>query len=354
MPNEIKLFGEIGKDITATDIKMQLSEMDRTQPLIVRIHSEGGSVMDGLTLYDEFKAYPGPKKAVIESAAFSIASYIPMAFDQVEITENGYLMIHNPWMGCEGDDADHYKAAEALSKLKASMVEAYCAKTGKSHDEVLAVMQRDTWINAKEALNEGYVDSIARAKTYEERAFAKRKIMPQGVLRSLCGDRSDAGENRETTREKSMSDTKPVAASLAEIKAAFPKAKADFVLNCLERNLPLASVMTEMVSVLENENMALKAELDNYKAQAAAMAQEEEQVIVTEKEDEMARAKAKSGVKPIAKGNSESKPSAKLRWQAEFSKKVSAGMRRDQAVFAIEREFPGLRQEMVAEVNAAR
>ena len=111
MPNELLLLGEVGVDFTSTDVKTQLAHMDQSEPLDVRIDSPGGSVFQGFSIHESLKNYAGPVKAIIESAAFSISSYIPLAADEVEIAPNVYLMIHNPSMGDDGDDEAHEKTA---------------------------------------------------------------------------------------------------------------------------------------------------------------------------------------------------------------------------------------------------
>jgi ATP-dependent protease ClpP protease subunit len=356
MPNEIKLYGVIGEECRAIDVKRSLEAMDQTQPLIVRIHSEGGAVTDGLAMYDAFKAYAGPKKVSIESAALSIASHIAMAFDEVEITENGWLMIHSPHMGVEGDDVAHAEAATILGQLKESMINAYTSKTGKSREEVLTIMAKDTWINAKDALAQGFVSRIVQAKKAPLLAVAKTLNMPQGVFSSLFGEGSEAGELREPTKEKTMSDSKPVAASLQEIKAAFPKAKAEFVIQCLEKSLPMASVLSEALAAMDEELTATKAQLAEALAAANAKAMETEAPAEEESEEAPVEAKAKAvartGVKPIAKAANSSKPSARDEWATKIQAKVLQGFSKDKAAIAVNRENPGLRSQMLSEVNS--
>jgi ATP-dependent protease ClpP protease subunit len=354
MLNEIKLYGVIGEDVSAVDVKNAIDGFDQTQPLLFRIHSEGGSVSDGLAIYDAIKAYAGPKKAIIESAAFSIASHIAMAFDDVEITENGYLMIHNPHMDVSGDDSAHAQAADCLSKLKESMVTAYSSKTGKPREEVLAIMAAETWVNAKEALSNGYVSRITPPQL---KAVAKMKNMPQGVAKSLSGDCLEVGETRE---DDSMSTT-PVAASLQEIKAAFPKAKAEFILSCIERQLPMASVMSDALAAMDEELTTAKAKLAQYEQTEQAKAMEDEKMakakameieVEEEKPDEtMAKAKAKTGVKPVAKSTSSSKPSAKAQWDAAVASYEAKGIVRGKALSLVNKANPGLREQMLAEVS---
>lgn len=369
MANEIKLFGIIGEDVMANAVKEQIDAMDQTQPLVVRINSEGGYVHDGLAIYDAIASYQGPKKAVVESFAASIASFIPMACDEVQITENGYFMIHNPHNAVEGDDEVLAKASAELSQFKETMVKAYSDRTGKPREEVLAVMRDETFFNAQQAVEYGLATSIVQPKIMRATAYARIKNMPQGVLSSLCGVRTSAGEKRETTEEVPMSNTQPVAASLAEIRAAFPRAKADFVLSCLEKSLPMASVMTEALAAMEQENMALKAELDKLKGgmmeEPVAPSAEMEISVEDEEEEEMpappvskAKAKAKpakqpTGVKPIAKSvNLPASPSAKASWDSKIAQKMSAGMARAQAVRSVILENPGLHDQVIEEANS--
>ncbi len=205
MPNEINLFGTIGnvggeRGITAQQVKTLLAKMDQTQELIVRIDSEGGSVFDGLSIYDAFANYPGPKKAVIESTAFSIASYIAMAFDDVEIAENGYVMIHEPASNVEGTASDMTKSAELLVKLDQSMVAAYAKKTGLSEIEARGLMQDETFMNASEALTFGFVNRIS-SKSVQTRIqpTSRHTKMPQRVYAALFG--GTQGDNHEPTKE---------------------------------------------------------------------------------------------------------------------------------------------------------
>jgi len=347
MPNEIKLYGVIGEDVTAVDVKTQLDAMDQTQPLVVRIHSEGGAVSDGLAMYDAFRSYAGPKRAVVESAALSIASHIAMAFDDLEITENGYLMIHNPHMEVAGDDLAHAQAADCLSQLKESMVTAYSSRTGKSRDEVLAVMANETWINARDALAGGYVSRIMPPQL---RAVAKTKTIPKAVLDSLCGVPNKPSP--QSTGDDPMS-SEPIAATIEEIEAKFPTMKPDRILACVKKKLPMASVMSEALAAMEDELTQCKAKL----AQLEQAKAESESVTVTEEEPQeetMAKAKAKAGVKPVAKATNTTKPSALAQWNSLLSAKVGQGIPKSKAVMAIASEHPGLREQMVEEVNLAR
>jgi len=353
--SKIVISGEIGNEegqVSSEWFKSQLPA-NGTEPIEVEIHSEGGSVIEGFAIYDAIKNYAGPKKCVIASAAFSIASFIPMAFDDVEITPNGYMMMHNPYMVCEGDAAEFAKRSTLLNEMNTNMVSAYAARSGKSIDEVKSMLNTETYMNATTALQNGFVDRITQASVLG-RAFAKTKSMPHGVVQALFGA-GPSGDNCEPTKEKTMSEPqKPVAATVTEIKRKFPKAKADFIVKCMEKEMAMEDVAVAVVdeTMAENETLAMKVqameeELKALKAKASEYVEAEE-----EKEVPM-MAKAK-GVKPVAKLNTGAAGgiSAKAKWKDAIRAVVDKGVPRAQAVFVVDSEYPGLRDQMLAEVNS--
>jgi ATP-dependent protease ClpP protease subunit len=362
----IRIDGVIGTgngEISAAMVREQLPE-NGTEPIAVKIHSEGGSVFEGFAIHDAFASYQGPKSLSIESSAFSIASFIACAFDDVEISSNGYMMLHNPYAQVEGDDEDFARQSEMLGKLKTSMVSAYAQRSGKSEDEIKAILKNETYLNAQQAVEMGLAKRIA-GKPVIGRAFAKVTTMPHGVVAALFGAGS-SGDN-DSTKGKTMSESKPVAATLQEIEAAFPKASEKFIVKCLRRNLPLASVATAAAEEMMSENEGLKKqvsamteELAKYKAAEVNIDsddddeedEEEKPAMAMEDEEKKTEAKARSGVKPVAKART-SGPSARVRWdQAIDAAMAKCGNNKMKAVALANRNHPGLREAYLAEVNA--
>jgi ATP-dependent protease ClpP protease subunit len=353
MSRKIIIDGEIGRQEGMVDsawVKSQLP-ISGTEPIEVVIHSEGGSVFEGFAIYDALREYPGPKKCVISSTAFSIASFIPMAFDEVEITPNGYMMLHSPYVATEGNDEELAKQSQLLSQLKANMVQAYCSKTGKTPDEVQAILSKETYFSANEAVAAGLANRITQNPVMG-RVFAKTKHMPHGIVQALFGA-GPGGDNCEPTREKSMSETqKPAAATVTEIKRKFPKAKAEFIVKCMEQSMPMEEVASAVVdeTMAENETLAMKVqamedELKALKAQAAVASMPEEQEVAPV-------ARAKSGVAPVAKAKTGGLLSAKAKWKDAINSYVSKGLARDKAILSVEKDHPGLREQMLEEVNS--
>lgn len=349
MLNEIKLVGYIGEAVSSQVVKAQLARMDQTQPLYVHIDSDGGSVTEGFRLYDAFQAYPGPKKAIIEPTAFSIASYIATAFDEVEIVENGYVMIHRPMLDVAGANADELASnSEMVAKMDETLVAAYSRKTGMSPEVVRDLMAKETYLNAQDAVKFGFASSIV------SRSVPKLQVsnrLPHIVYAALrCVDGGD--EKRETTGEKTMSNT-PVAATIEEIEAAFPKLKAETVLACVKKKMPIASVAQAAVEEMMAENQMLKTECEALKAELASKASTV--VIPGEEEEEgmcEATAKAKPGVKAVANVSTSTAKSALDQWNGLVADAKRQGMSAAKALVAVNRSNPGLRARMLAEVNA--
>ena len=361
MPNELCLYGEIGVDITSTDVKTLLAAMDTSDDLLVRIDSPGGSVFQGFSIHESLSQYPGDKQAVVESAAMSIASYILTAFDNVAIARNGYVMIHNPNMAMDGDDEAFTKAAADLTKYKSTMVSDYAQRTGKSEAEILELMKAETYLNADEAIEMGFATS--KTEPIPSRVVtAKTKHMPAAVRKSLA-DAKDAGGG-SLTEERSVSDQpKRVAATVSQIKSMFPKAKSDFIVRCMEKEMTAEEVQDKAMEELQSEVEELQAKLAVYEEeeeQAKAKAEEEEKARAEEEEkaraeqdeEETARARAR-GHRPLAVATRSGGASASVRWRNAVDDCIKRGMARPKAVQQANRLNPGLRDQYIAEVNGS-
>lgn len=343
--------GEISSKWFAAQLPTDGSEIE------VKIHSEGGSVVEGFRIFDLAKSYNGPKRAVIESAAYSIASFIPMAFDEVEIAPNGYMMLHNPWMGVEGDDEELAKKAELLAKLKQNMIEAYSAKSGQGIEHVTTILKSESYLNAREAVAAGFADRVT-SKPVVGRVFAQIESMPHGVVAALFGA-GFSGDN-DSPKEIPMTESVPVAATVEEIEKAFPQAKAEFVLSCFKKQMPMASVAAAAAEELMKENAELRAqvqsmteEMEALKA-AQAMEPQEEPEEEPESMEEEAEAKAvRRGAPVVAASSASGRPSAVARWNAAVEESMGkSGGNKMKAVALANRNNPGLRQAMLDEVNA--
>ena len=166
---DIYIYGDIGESWFGESVtaKQFVKDLDgvKAQNLNIRINSFGGSVVDGLAIFNAIKRKAGTKTVVIDGLAASIASLIAMAGDTVEIASNAMFMIHAPWGGVRGNANALRDYADVLDKFAGSMTSAYSDKTGKKDEEILALLTdgKDHWYSAQEAKDFGLADSIGKA-----------------------------------------------------------------------------------------------------------------------------------------------------------------------------------------------
>lgn len=133
------------------------------EPLDVYINSGGGLVSAGQEIYSTLLSHKKRVNIHIEGLAASAASIIAMAGTS-EISPVGMVMIHNVSGGAHGDYHAMEKSAEVLKQYNTALCTAYCAKTGKKLDDMLKLMDRETWLTAEQAVRMGFVDKIMETK----------------------------------------------------------------------------------------------------------------------------------------------------------------------------------------------
>lgn len=185
---EVLIYGDIGdswygESVTARKFVEDLQAV-ADKKLVVRINSYGGSVADGIAIYNAIQRHPMQKDVAIDGVAVSIASLIAMAGDTISIAENGLLMIHAPWGGVIGNAAEVRRYADVLDKFAEAMTSSYTNQTRKPAEEMRALVTdgMDHWYTAQEAADAGFVDEItavvdeSEAARFRAAAFGRFKI----------------------------------------------------------------------------------------------------------------------------------------------------------------------------------
>lgn len=153
---EIRAYG-----VTAKGFLAELGALPDGAPIDLRLNSPGGSVFDAVAIYNALKRHSGDITVWIDGIAASAASYIAMAGDEIIMPENAFLMIHDPSGLVMGTAEDMRSTAKALDKVKGSLIQGYATKSGKSDEDIAALMAAETWLDAKDALDFGFIDRLA-------------------------------------------------------------------------------------------------------------------------------------------------------------------------------------------------
>ena len=159
--SDVYLFNDIGTfGITAQSFIDEIKQYEDRE-LNIHINSLGGEVFEGMAIYSIIQRRTSKTTVYIEGIAASIASVIALAADEVIMSENSLLMIHNAWGGTQGEAKDMRKQAEILEKITNEIAEVYVKKTKIPYNEIVEMMDEETWLTAQEAVALGFVDSIS-------------------------------------------------------------------------------------------------------------------------------------------------------------------------------------------------
>ncbi|MBG2808005.1 Clp protease ClpP [Proteus mirabilis] len=158
---DVYIYDEIGGwGISARRFTEDLISLGNLSHINLHIHSPGGEVFDGIAIYNQLKNHSATITVYIDGLAASMASVIAMVGDTVIMPKNAMMMIHKPWGVSWGDANDMREYADLLDKLENVLIPAYVAKTGKTTEEITAMLEQETWLDGDECVEHGFADKV--------------------------------------------------------------------------------------------------------------------------------------------------------------------------------------------------
>jgi len=163
---EVWIYEEIGEDywtgggVTAKNFQKELAAIKAPQ-IDLHINSPGGVVFEGIAIYNLLRQHPSNVTTYIDGLAASVASVVALAGNHIIMAENALFMIHKASGIVVGTSDDMRDFAGKLDKVNDSIATTYISKTGKEEPEINDMMAAETWMNADEALEAGFVDEIS-------------------------------------------------------------------------------------------------------------------------------------------------------------------------------------------------
>ena len=162
-----------GDEVTPSAFREELEAEEGD--VTVWINSPGGNVFAAAEIYTMLCEHKGKITVKIDAIAASAASVIAMAGDRVLMSPVAMLMIHDPMTIAMGNAKDMEKAITTLNEVKASIINAYQKKTGLSRNKISQLMEDETWMNAKKAVELGFADEILFTKDKAETAASEEE-----------------------------------------------------------------------------------------------------------------------------------------------------------------------------------
>jgi ATP-dependent protease ClpP protease subunit len=159
---EILLYAPIGESyfedsISAKTFSDELKKLPSTvKEITLRVNSPGGSVFDGMTIYERLKNHPAKVTAYVDGLAASIASVIIMAADEIIVGEGAMLMIHKPMSFVAGNSLELERMIDVLDKIENQMI--------NIRTEISSALAQETWYTSDEAIEVGLASKKFEAK----------------------------------------------------------------------------------------------------------------------------------------------------------------------------------------------
>ena len=183
--SDVWIYEYFGIEATSPSMVDKVLEKANGEDLEVEINSGGGSVFAGSEIYTALKSYKGNVTVKIVGLAASAASVIAMAGNKVMMSPTAQMMIHNVSSCAAGDYREMEHTAEILKNANDTIANAYRIKTGKTQEELLALMDKETWMTAQKAKELGFIDEVM----FEDIQFAASTsysgLLPPEVINKM-------------------------------------------------------------------------------------------------------------------------------------------------------------------------
>lgn len=155
----------------------------------LHINSPGGDVFDGIAIMNALRAHSARVVAVVDGIAASAASFIAVAADELVMSRNSELMIHDAWGFCVGNAEDMTSMAEMLSHHSDNIASIYADKAGGDVSTWREAMRVETWYSAAEAVSAGLADQVDTGKSADAKSkfdlsiftYAGREAAPDPI-----------------------------------------------------------------------------------------------------------------------------------------------------------------------------
>lgn len=182
-------IGFLGK--TAHDFIQDLDGIEG--PIDLHLNSPGGEVFDGVAIYNTLLARDDVD-VYVEGIAASIASVIAMAGDRVFIAPTAQFMVHNAFAMAAGDATDLREMADQLDRNTENIASIYAARTGRSREHWLALMDKESWFTGQEAVDAGLADSVIPIKAVSAK-YDMAMPLKKGKMAARASSPSDAAHH---------------------------------------------------------------------------------------------------------------------------------------------------------------
>jgi ATP-dependent Clp endopeptidase proteolytic subunit ClpP len=207
-------------ETSAEHFKQELEKHKNVKQINVYINSLGGSVMEGVSIYNQLRRHPANVTAYVDGFACSIASVIAMAADKVVMPKNAVMMIHNAWTWAVGNAKELRKAADDLDVLNEASRQAYLSKAGDKlpEDKLIEMLDNETYLTAEQCMEYGLADE-----------YSEKDINIEAAKQALQSAKTDGIKQYTSIMEKACALTESIELKAPEPEPVKPNMAEDFM-----------------------------------------------------------------------------------------------------------------------------
>jgi ATP-dependent Clp protease protease subunit len=203
--NTISILDPIGMDwfgegVTSKRIAGALRTIGKNDVTVI-INSPGGDFFEGLAIYNLLRDHSAKVTVKIMGIAASAASVVAMAGDDIQIAKAGFIMIHNTWVIAAGDRNAFREVADWLEPFDETAIDIYAARTGKAPKELAKMLDKETWITGKDAVDQGFADDFVPADQIDASAKNSNEGKPAVAAHKVDNLLARSGVSRSERRE---------------------------------------------------------------------------------------------------------------------------------------------------------
>lgn len=233
---KINIHGVIGIDTTSSDVIKQIEDA-ADDDKVFEVHSPGGSVMEGLAIYNAIRQARGNSNIRVLGLAASMASIIAMAKGKPEVAKRSVFMMHNAQMYAQGDYQTLQKAADLSNKVSDMIASIYAENSKKSKKAIREMMDKETYLFGEQIKNEGFAKSVYddEKEEKEEDALALAQMEIEECMNKMTGYKEDFAiaallidKEQNPANEVRDNINQEVTMTLKEFLEQNPAAKAEY------------------------------------------------------------------------------------------------------------------------------
>jgi ATP-dependent Clp protease, protease subunit len=162
----VYLYGVIGDEyggITSDQFRKELAQIPAKQSFNLHIHSDGGSVFEGVAIHSQLSQRKGDVNVIVDGLAASAASFVAMAGKTITMAKHSWMMIHEAHGAMHGRASDFRSAADRLEALNSEIMSIYAGRWKGTPEELRAALDLETWLDADAAVAAGLADGISES-----------------------------------------------------------------------------------------------------------------------------------------------------------------------------------------------